>query len=109
MKSAVVLDESEFSEFVHEKIHTRASGADHFCQRFLRDKRQYAVRLIVFAVTRKQEKSPSKTLFAGIEKLVDQVFFDPDVSGEDVRDEEVREGMFGMERARHLFLFDEQY
>jgi hypothetical protein len=32
VKSAVVLDESELPEFVHEKIHPRASGTNHFSQ-----------------------------------------------------------------------------
>jgi hypothetical protein len=35
VESAVVLDESQFSEFVHEKIHAGARGAGHLRQRLL--------------------------------------------------------------------------
>jgi len=31
VESAVVLDESQFSEFVHEEIHAGARCANHFC------------------------------------------------------------------------------
>jgi len=36
LKTAVVLNEAELPEFVHEKIDPRACCADHLCQRFLR-------------------------------------------------------------------------
>lgn len=32
---AVVLNESEFAETIHEKAHPRSGGADHFRQRLL--------------------------------------------------------------------------
>jgi hypothetical protein len=28
---AVIFDEAQFSEFVHEEIHTRTRGSDHLC------------------------------------------------------------------------------
>ena len=37
LQPAVVVDESQFPEPIHKKAHSRASGADHFCQRFLTD------------------------------------------------------------------------
>src|SRR4029077_17342175 len=36
LKAAVVLDETQFPELVHEKIDPRARRADHLRQRFLR-------------------------------------------------------------------------
>jgi hypothetical protein len=51
---SVVLDESEFPEFVHKEIHARPRGADHFRERFLRDRLQHLLGLILFAITRKE-------------------------------------------------------
>src|SRR3982074_3302236 len=45
-EGAVVFDEPESSEFVHEKIHARTRGADHFSQDFLGQFRQHALRLV---------------------------------------------------------------
>jgi hypothetical protein len=36
LETAVVFDETELPEFVHEKIDPRACRADHFRERFLR-------------------------------------------------------------------------
>lgn len=35
VKPAVILDEAQFSKFVHEEIHTGARGANHFGEHFL--------------------------------------------------------------------------
>jgi hypothetical protein len=54
LKPAVVLDESELSEFVHEKIDPGTGCADHFRQRFLRHFREYSVGLVFLAITGQQ-------------------------------------------------------
>jgi hypothetical protein len=50
----VVLDESEFPEFVHKEIHARPRGADHFRDRLLRDLLQNLLGLILFTVAREK-------------------------------------------------------
>jgi hypothetical protein len=52
LETAVVLDEAELLEFVHEEVYARARCADHFRQRFLRDPWQHTMVLIGPAVTR---------------------------------------------------------
>ena len=49
---AVVLDETQFSELVHEKIDPRACRADHLCQHLLRYFGKYLLRLVRRAITR---------------------------------------------------------
>ena len=36
LQAAVVLDEAEFPEFIHEEVDARARCADHLSQHFLR-------------------------------------------------------------------------
>src|SRR5271168_5412334 len=59
LDSAVVLDEAEFPEFIHEEIHAGTRGADHFGKRFLGYLRKSTVRLILFAVACEQKKGSS--------------------------------------------------
>src|SRR6476660_971579 len=46
VKSAVVLDEAQLPEFVHEKIDPWACCADHLRQHFLRHFGKYLLRLV---------------------------------------------------------------
>ena len=62
---AVVLDESEFSETVHEKTNPGAGGANHLCQRLLADLGCYHLRLAVLAKSGKQQEGPCQPLFTG--------------------------------------------
>jgi len=103
MEPTVVLDEAHLPEFVHEKIHARTSCTDHLRQHLLRNFRENPLRLILLAVTGEQQQGASKTLFAGVEKLIDQVLFDADVPGKHVRDEAVGKRMFRMKDANHFF------
>ena len=86
---AVVFDEAEFSEFVHEKVYARTSGADHFGEGLLGDSRKSAVCLLLLAVASKQEKRSGEAFFAGVEELIDQIFFDANVVGEHIGDKTV--------------------
>jgi hypothetical protein len=107
LKRAIVLDETELPEFVHEKIDAWARGPDHLSQCFLGNLGEYSVRLVVLAVTGKQQKSPCQSFLTGVKELVHQIFLNADVSGQHMRDEEVREGVFHVERAHHLIFLDE--
>ena len=79
MNSAVVLDETELPEFVHEKIDSGACGPNHFRQHLLRHIRNHFLRLVLLAILSEQQKSAGQPLFAGIKELIDQIPLDSDV------------------------------
>jgi hypothetical protein len=106
--AAVVVDEAELAEFVHEEIYAGAGGAYHFGEGFLRNLGQRFLRIAGGTVTREQQQSAREALLAGIEELVDQIFFDADVARQHVSDEAVRELMLFVEHANHFALFDNQ-
>ena len=54
LQSAVVVDETQFSEPVHEIADSRTSGADHLCQRFLANPGNHRLRNAFLAETRQQ-------------------------------------------------------
>ena len=79
LKSAIVMNEAQFPEFVHEKIHPRSRCANHFRQHLLRYFGKHLLRLGFRAVASEQQKSPSQPFLARIEKLIDQILLDSDV------------------------------
>ena len=52
----------------------------------------HADRLVLLAVARQQQQRARQPLLAGVEELIDQVLFDPDVARQHVRDEPVGHG-----------------
>jgi len=104
----LIFDEAQFPEFVHEEIHARTGGTDHLGQGFLGNFRQDAVRLILFAIAREKQERARQALFAGIEELVDQILFDPNVVREHIRDEMGRQRMLGVEHAEHFVFLDDE-
>jgi hypothetical protein len=87
---AVVFDEAELPEFVHEEIDARTGGADHIRQGLLGDFRQHALRLILFPVAGQKQQRARQALFTGVEELIDQILLDPDVMCQHVGDEMIR-------------------
>ena len=55
---------------------------------------------------REQKQSPRQALLAGVEEMVDKVFFHPDRAGQQVGDELVGEGRIVMKRAKDDPLLD---
>jgi len=106
--AAVIFNEAQLAEFVHEKIHARARGADHFGQHLLGNLWNYALRFVILAVARQKQQRARQPLLAGIEKLVDQIFFNADVASQHLGNEPVGEFVFRMEHLDHLFLVDDQ-
>ena len=51
----VVLDETEFPEFVHEEIHARTGGADHVGESLLGYFLQNLLGLVLFAVAGQEQ------------------------------------------------------
>jgi hypothetical protein len=73
------MDEAQFPEFVHEKIHPRPRCANHFRQHLLRYFGKHLLWLGFLAIPSEQQKSPGQPFLARIEKLIDQILFDSDV------------------------------
>ena len=108
MQAAVVLDETQLSELVHEEIYAGAGGADHFREHFLRDFGKNPLEFVFLAIAREKQQRTRQTLFAGIEELIDQVLLNSDVPGQHEGDEPVGELMFRVEDANHLGFFNDQ-
>jgi hypothetical protein len=76
LKVAVVIDEAQFPEFVHEETDTRPGRADHLGERLLADLGRDRLRPAFLGEIREEKKRPRQALFAGVEQLIDQVLFD---------------------------------
>jgi hypothetical protein len=77
--AAIVLNEAQFLEFVHEKIDSGARGTDHFRQHLLRYFGKLFLRLVFPAILSEKQKSAGQPFLAGVKKLVDQILLDADV------------------------------
>ena len=73
----VVANEPELPKSVHEEAYAGTGGADHLRQGFLADLRDRGFGLAALAELSKEQKHPGEPLFAGVEKLVYQVFLNP--------------------------------
>jgi hypothetical protein len=91
LQPAIVVNESQFPEPVHEEAHPRAGCADHFGQHLLTDLGDYHLGFAFLAKTSEQQEDAGQPLFAGIEELIDQVFFVADVPGQQINIEEALE------------------
>src|SRR5258708_16857605 len=105
---AVVLDEAQFAEFVHEKIDAGARSANHLRQHFLGYFGKHLLRLARRAIAREQQQSARQPFFAGVEELIDQILFDPDVSTQHISDEAVGKFLLFVKLANHLVFFNDK-
>ena len=80
MDPTVVLDQAQSSEFVHKKIDPGSRRANHLRQHFLRNFGKHLLRMAWLAIAGQEQQSAGQPFFAGVEKLIDQVLFDPNVS-----------------------------
>ena len=74
--STVVVNEAQFSKFVHEETHAGPRRSDHLRKRLLTDFRDDGLRFPFLAKVRQQQEQPRKTFLARIEQLIDQIGFD---------------------------------
>jgi hypothetical protein len=79
LKAAVVMNEAQFPELVHEKVYPRTGGPNHFCQHLLRYFRKHFLRLGLLTIAGEQQESSRQPLLAGIKQLIDQILLDSDV------------------------------
>src|SRR5450755_3688439 len=103
---AVVFDEAQFSEAIHEKTDSGPGGADHLSQEFLADFGNYRLGFAFLAELREEQQNPRQPLFAGIEKLIDQVRLDASIACKKKGDEHLRQLRFLMKHAGHFRLAD---
>ena len=81
---AVVFDETHFPEFVHEKIDSRPSGANHLREHLLRYFGEPLVRTASRAIVCEQQQVRASRFSRGVEELIDQVRFDSEISRQHV-------------------------
>src|ERR1700745_641977 len=93
---AVVADEAELAKFVHEKADTGAGRPDHLCERLLADLRRDRLRGAILSKMAQKKKKTREPLLAGIEELVDQIFFDAAVSTQKIRHEQLGKFRFAL-------------
>ena len=108
LKSAIVMNEAQFPEFVHENTHVGARCANHFRQHFLRYFENHLLRLRFLTVASEQQKSAGQPFLGGVKKLIDQILLDSDVPRKHIRHEAVGESVFSVEHANHLVFFNNQ-
>src|SRR5580765_173071 len=87
VQAAVVLDEAELPELVHEATDPGPSGADHLRQDLLADLRNHGLGFPFLAEVGQQQQHPSQPLLARVEQLIDQVFLESHIAGQQVRHE----------------------
>src|SRR5450631_3121577 len=96
---AVVVNEAQFSKFVHEKTHPGPRRSDHLRKRLLADFRDYRLRLAFLAKVRQQQEQPGKPFLTRIEQLIDEIRFDAEGSAKKMRNEHLGECRFLMDHA----------
>ena len=79
---AVVVDEAEFAESIHEEAYPRPRGAHQTRQCLLADIGNRRLRFAFLPEVGQQKQDARQTLLAGIEKLIYQILLDPNVTGE---------------------------
>src|SRR6266853_3162418 len=85
---AVVVDEAEFAELVHEEAHSGSCRTDNLGEGFLAHLWNYLLGLAVFSKVGQEEQDPRESFLTGVEELIHQVLFNANVAGEDVSKKE---------------------
>jgi len=104
-----VLNKAKLPEFVHEKIYAGTGGANGLREHLLGHFGNYLARVAASAVAGKEKQNARQAFFAGIEKLIDQVGFNPGVSRKHVGNKNVRELVLAVKNAHHFRSLDHQH
>src|SRR4029077_14649060 len=86
---AGVLNETQFSESVHEEAYSRTRGSNHVCKRFLAYFGNNSLGHTFLAEMSQQQENAGQPLFTGIKQLVNQIFLIADIPRQQIRDEQV--------------------
>ena len=103
---AVVFDEAELPELVHEHIHSSPGRTDHFRESFLAKLADDRLRRAFLAEICKEKKEAGEALFARIEELVDEVLFNSAVPSQKIRHEKLGKFWLIMHGSDHGAFFD---
>src|SRR5271154_758208 len=101
-----IVEEAQHSEPIQEKTDPRTSRAYHLGESLLTDLGDYSLGYPFLPEVSKQEQKPGQPLFAGIEKLIDQILFVADISCQQVRYEHIRERVFPVQCKHHRLLIN---
>jgi hypothetical protein len=96
-----VVDKAKLLEFHHEMADPRSRRADHLRQMLLINSWEDGLGSAVLSKMRKQQKDSRQAFLAGIEKLVHEIRFKPDISGKQMCNEQFRDVMLLVEHASH--------
>src|ERR1035438_2065065 len=96
-RAAGVIHKTQFPEPVHEKAHPRTSGPNHLGQSLLADFGDHSLGHTFLAKMSEQKKDSSQPLFAGVEQLVDQIFFIADIARQQIRHEQIGKRVFAVQ------------
>jgi hypothetical protein len=106
LQVAVVLDETQFSEFVHELADTRPRRSDDFRQCLLADFHGDWLWTAFLAEIRQEQQRGRQALFARIENLVGQVLLRAAGAGQQMSDEPLAEARLVVQDTDHLGFSD---
>lgn len=81
LNAAVVIDESQFPEFIHKKADAGARRANHVRKRLLADLCDHRFRLTLLAEIRQQTEKSREPLLTRIEQLIDEIGLNADGPG----------------------------
>jgi hypothetical protein len=109
LHAAVVFNEPQIAEAVHEETDPRAGRPNHFRERFLADFGDYLFGFAFLAELRQQQENPGQPFFAGIEKLVNQILLNAGVACQKEADEYIGKRVLLVEYSHHFFLGDPEY
>jgi hypothetical protein len=98
---AVVIDQTQFTEFVHELAYARSGRADDSRERLLADLANDRFRHASLVEICQQKKCARQAPLARIEQLIYQVLLDPERAGQKVIDEKPGKYWLFMEHADH--------
>ena len=104
--TVIIVDKPVLPEPVHEVADPRPGRANHLCEGILIDSGDHGFSLAFLAKMRKQQENPSQTLFAGVEKLVYEVRFIPDIARQQMFDKQFRNVMMLEKHMLHQRLLD---
>src|SRR5271166_3484016 len=104
LQSSIVFNESELTELVHECADPCSRRPNYRCQCLLADLRNYLLRFALLPEIGQQQQNSRQPLLTGVEQLVDEIFLDLDVAGEQMGNEHLGERGFIMEETNHSSL-----
>src|SRR5215213_2390716 len=101
LQLSIVLDETKLPKLIHEKADPRTSSADHLSQHLLRNIGDHSFGLAFLAKIGQQQENSGQSFFAGIEKLIDKVFLNPEIARQQMMEKELREPGFFVKDTHH--------